>query len=137
MDNALKNKSKVITFSYFDVDRQTNPQIVRALVVDNDDHFRKIHEDILKTLGVETRLVETGQKVSEIISYDWIYDLILIRRFLSVINGAKTCQKNRYQAFFHTIMAQSISYPDPPINMVLFIKLKENESEIDTLGFGS
>ncbi|CAI8605525.1 unnamed protein product [Vicia faba] len=43
--------------------------------------------------------------------------------------------KNRYQDFY-TIMAQNITYPDPPINMVLFIKLKESESEIDTMRFG-
>ncbi|XP_058749280.1 two-component response regulator ARR22-like [Vicia villosa] len=110
MDNAMKDGSEVITFTDIDADRQTGPRIIRALVVDNDDHIRKTHEDILKTLGVETRSVKTGQEALEIISYDRIYDLILIRRTLPVKDGIEVTKMLRSMEYPGTIIGVS-HYP--------------------------
>ncbi|KAI5426199.1 histidine protein kinase NIK1 [Lathyrus oleraceus] len=104
MKKQMKKRSEVITFTDFDADRQAGPPIVRALVVDNDEHIRKIHVDILKTLGVETCSVETGQEALEIISYDRIYDLILIRRILPVMDGLKVTEMLRNMEYPTTII---------------------------------
>jgi PleD family two-component response regulator len=57
----------------------------RVLVVDDDDRVRKIHQDQLKSLGVESCFARNGKEAIDIISSDWsapTFDLILMARHM-------------------------------------------------------
>ncbi|GAU19318.1 hypothetical protein TSUD_336040, partial [Trifolium subterraneum] len=75
----------------------------RVLVVDDDDRARKIHEDQLKSLGVESCSARNGKEAIDIISSDWsarTFDLILMARHMPLMDGLLT-----------TMVLRTIGYP--------------------------
>ncbi|XP_012569251.1 two-component response regulator 24-like [Cicer arietinum] len=67
------------------------PHGIKALVVDGDDNTRKSHEDMLKSLGVETQSVKNGREAIDTI-FEWRrdeykFDLILMDRRMPVMDG--------------------------------------------------
>ncbi|CAL5193896.1 unnamed protein product [Lathyrus oleraceus] len=102
-----KGKQKMVYDSEDDDLAKPPPRIVRALVVENDDRIRKIHEKKLKQLGVETRSVKTGREAIEKICVDEIYDLVLIRRTLPFMDGLEVTKMLRKMEYPTTIAGVS------------------------------
>ncbi|CAI8614431.1 unnamed protein product [Vicia faba] len=82
----------------------TDERIIRALVVHHDDHIVKTHEVMLNTLDVETHSVKTSQEAMKLICVEEVYDLILLARYLPIIDGVQMTKMLRDMEYPTTIV---------------------------------
>ncbi|CAI8582998.1 unnamed protein product [Vicia faba] len=72
---------------------------VKILIVDNDPRTLRIHENLLKSLGGETRAVKDGREAINVTAWNDYslpaYDLILIGRHLPFRNGIRVTKTPR------------------------------------------
>lgn len=95
MEDKVDNKCKAIVAPKDDnghnQDLPAPSRKVKVLIVDNDPRTLRIHENLLKSLGVETRTVKDGREAINTTAWNDYslpaYDLILIGRQLPLING--------------------------------------------------
>lgn len=95
MEDKVDNKRKAIVAPKDDnghnQDLPAPSRKVKVLIVDNDPRTLRIHEILLKSLGVETRTVKDGREAINMTAWNDYslpaYDLILIGRQLPLING--------------------------------------------------
>ncbi|KAM4077579.1 hypothetical protein ACJW30_12G148900 [Castanea mollissima] len=66
-----------------------------ALVVDNGGVCRIIQMALLRSYGVETEAVETGEATVALIAFGATFNLIIIEMLLPVLNGPETARQIR------------------------------------------
>ncbi|KAL5073419.1 hypothetical protein RYX36_012403 [Vicia faba] len=104
MEDKIDNKRKA-TMAPNDDDGRHNQDLpvpfrkVKVLIVDNDPRTLRIHENLLKSLGVETRAVKDGREAINVTAWNDYslpaYDLILIGRHLPFRNGIEVTKTLR------------------------------------------
>ncbi|KAI5391294.1 two-component response regulator 24 [Lathyrus oleraceus] len=103
MEDKVDNKCKAIVAPKDDnghnQDLPAPSRKVKVLIVDNDPRTLRIHENLLKSLGVETRTVKDGREAINTTAWNDYslpaYDLILIGRQLPLINGIEVTKRLR------------------------------------------
>ncbi|KAK7840591.1 two-component response regulator 24 [Quercus suber] len=66
-----------------------------ALVVDNGGACQAVQTALLRSYGVETEAVETGEAAVELIASGATFSLIIIEMFLPLMNGPETAKQIR------------------------------------------
>ncbi|XP_058742250.1 two-component response regulator 24-like [Vicia villosa] len=99
-----------------DLSPSPHRKIIRALVVHHDDHIGKVNEVMLNRLGVETRSVKTSQEAIKLICVEEVYDLILLGRYLPVIDGVQM-----------TKMLRDMEYPTTIVGVTRFLTEVQRE----------
>lgn len=78
-----------------------------ALVVDDTEIIRKIHQKMLNSLGVKTQGAKNGKEALEIHSYGQKFDLILMDKDMPIMNGVEATKGLRAMGICSTIVGVS------------------------------
>ena len=62
-----------------------------ALIVDDNFLMRKMHESILKSIGITTQIAHNGKEAIDIFSSGANFDIVFMDMEMPIMNGIEVC----------------------------------------------